>query len=109
MRLWAPVGVSLFFLDGFFSPEFKSDFASFEDEMNAIRASCQIPLVDGSILYRIRGDAFYIDGEVAVDSKMIDRYFSKKYKGCTICIIDIDCSNLHADIVPSTQYRIIGQ
>ena len=90
--------------NGIFRPVFNDQFDTFEEEKHAIRASCQIPFIGGSLLYRIPGDALYIDGELGIDSKMIRRHFVEKCDKPRICIVDVDRDNADADIVPSTVF-----
>ena len=88
--------------NGFFRPIFKNGFETFAEEQHAIRASCQIPFVDGTLLYTVPGDAMYIDGELRINSQMIRRHFNEKHEKSRICVVDVDRENPDADIVPST-------
>lgn len=90
------------------TPIFKDSFSTLDEELDTIRASCHIPIINGSYGYCIENNTtddpsnIYLDGEISIHSLVVKEYLYKKYgTHLNICIVDVDMENEQADIRPS--------
>lgn len=90
------------------TPVFKDTFSTLDEELETIRASCHIPIINGTYGYRIENNTtenpsnVYLDGGICAHSISVQEYLQKKYgDNVNICIVDVDMENENAHIIPS--------